>query len=211
MIDSNSPSPTQKITPTVSDTRCRECLQLLEHCFCAHITPVKSTHRVVILQYPREQFKPLNSATLVSRSLAGSVLTRGLSWRNLGAILDEEINPKEWGALFFKPHTDSSRPLIAVDRHDKELLDLNQLKGIIVLDGTWKQAKTLWWRNPWLVKLNRITLNPHHASLRRQVNTKYLSTIEAVALTLSCLGENPSITDSLLTSYKDCIVDKIKR
>ena len=34
----------------------------------------------------------------------------------------------------------------------------SNLKGIIVLDGTWSQAKALWWRNPWLLKLRRAIL-----------------------------------------------------
>ena len=37
---------------------------------------------------------------------------------------------------------------------------LQRLDGIVLLDGSWKEAKTLWWRNPWLLKLHRIVLDP---------------------------------------------------
>src|SRR5207245_1748202 len=62
---------------------------------------------------------------------------------------------------------------------------LRRLEGVILLDGTWSQAKTLWWRNPWLLKLHRIVLNPVRPArlgrLRREPRREALSTIEAAA------------------------------
>ncbi len=37
---------------------------------------------------------------------------------------------------------------------------LRGLAGIVLIDGSWKEAKTLWWRNPWLLKLHRLVLHP---------------------------------------------------
>jgi len=34
------------------------------------------------------------------------------------------------------------------------------LEGIVALDGTWAQAKTMWWRNAWLLKLKRSGASP---------------------------------------------------
>jgi DTW domain-containing protein YfiP len=39
---------------------------------------------------------------------------------------------------------------------------LADLEGLVVLDGTWSQAKALWWRNAWLLKLRRAVLVPKH-------------------------------------------------
>ena len=36
---------------------------------------------------------------------------------------------------------------------------LKGVKGIVVFDGTWAQAKTLWWRNAWVLKARRLVLN----------------------------------------------------
>ena len=41
----------------------------------------------------------------------------------------------------------------------------NELEGIVILDGTWSQAKTLWWRNAWLLKLGRVVVAPHEPSI----------------------------------------------
>ena len=81
-----------------------------------------------------------------------------------------------------------------------------RLEGLVVIDGSWKQAKALWWRNPWLLRLNRITLNPLHRSLRAQVKREGLSTIEAVALALECLGEDKNISDYLIDRYEELII-----
>ena len=60
------------------------------------------------------------------------------------------------------------------------------LEGLVLLDGTWSQAKTLWWRNPWLLKLHRLVLNPPAPArldrLRREPRRDALSTLEAAAL-----------------------------
>ena len=41
---------------------------------------------------------------------------------------------------------------------------LRGLEGIVLLDGSWSEAKTLWWRNPWLLRLRRLVLDPRHRS-----------------------------------------------
>jgi DTW domain-containing protein YfiP len=83
-------------------------------------------------------------------------------------------------------------PLEVRDRKGKTVPHM-RLKGIVLLDGNWKQSKTLWWRNPWLLKLNRVILNPTQTSkygtLRKQPRGLCLSTLEAGAESLSAVGE----------------------
>jgi len=53
----------------------------------------------------------------------------------------------------------------------------------VLLDGTWSQAKALWWRNAWMLKCQRVILGPSRPSrygqLRREPRRDGLSTIEA--------------------------------
>jgi len=74
--------------------------------------------------------------------------------------------------------------------------------GVVVLDGTWKEAKTLWWRNPWLLKLHRLVLNPPRKSrygrVRREPRREALSTIEAVGLLMKHLDGGPETEARLL-------------
>ncbi len=68
---------------------------------------------------------------------------------------------------------------------------LRGLEGVIVLDGTWSQAKALWWRNAWMLKCRRLILNPNapsrYGNLRKEPRRDALSTIEAAALLLASL------------------------
>ncbi len=75
------------------------------------------------------------------------------------------------------------------------------LDGIVALDGTWAQAKTMWWRNAWLLKLKRLVLHPSRPSLygklRKEPRRECLSTIESVAEALEALGEDAAVCEAL--------------
>lgn len=199
----------QKIPRSVA---CPNCLRHKEQCICEKVAHLKNKTRVVILQHPQEQFKQFNSAKLLSLSLENSELVVGLSWQNHRAVLGEDCQPGEWGVLHLKGGKDPSGPPLEVFRKGKakDPKDCG-LKGIIVLDGSWKQAKTLWWRNPWLLRLNRVSLNPAHASLRNQVRPDKLSTLEAVSMVLELMGEVHAVQESLLEQYRALIIEPSKR
>ena len=85
----------------------------------------------------------------------------------------------------------------------------NESQGIVLLDGSWAQAKALWWRNPWLLKLRRLVLNPRRPSrygdLRREPRRGALSTLEAAALTLSELARDPTIETRLVAPFGELL------
>jgi hypothetical protein len=130
----------------------------------------------------------------------------GLSWRNLAQAIEKEIDKKQWAVLYLRGIIDPTRKIEIFDTK-KCLMPLKtKFQGIIVLDGSWKQSKAIWWRNPWLLKLNRITLNPEHESLRGQSKKEGLSTIEAIAMAFDCLGENAEIGEGLRKQYEELII-----
>ena len=81
--------------------------------------------------------------------------------------------------------------------------------GLIVLDGSWSQAKALWWRNPWLLKFNRLVLHPTQPSiygrLRREPRKEWVSTLEATAHALVGLGEDESVRTELLRAMRTLV------
>jgi len=91
---------------------------------------------------------------------------------------------------------------VVIDRKGR-LRDLKRhgLEGIIVLDGTWSQAKTLWWRNAWLLKLPRVVLKPREPSiygrLRKEPRKEWVSTLEAIGDVLPALGEPEAVRSNL--------------
>jgi DTW domain-containing protein len=80
------------------------------------------------------------------------------------------------------------------------------VKGLVVLDGNWAQAKALWWRNPWLTKLRRFVVVPDgpslYGDLRREARPDAVSTLEAVALALSVLEADAAVREKLLVPFR---------
>ena len=156
----------------------------------------------------------LNSARLTHLLLKNSRIFVGLSWPNFKKVAGPQENPSEWGVLYLKPDKGTneghdSAPLTVFNRKKQPLKDTT-LRGIIALDGTWKQSKALWWRNAWLLKLNRISLNPDHPSLRPQVKSEGLSTIEAISFVLEHFGERKEIKEALNKFYDELIIGEFE-
>ncbi len=84
---------------------------------------------------------------------------------------------------------DTDAEIVAINRkgevepHQRAIL--GDIEGIVLLDGTWSQAKALWWRNAWMLKCQRVILGPKRPSrygkLRKEPRGDGLSTIEAAA------------------------------
>lgn len=204
IIQEKDPRVHQKVT---KHQACEECYQFKTECICEKVTPFDNQLRVVILQHPQEQFKKLNSARLSHLILKNSKISVGLSWSSFKSVAGAAELPSQWGILYLKGRAESSDPVEIIDRkRQKVALATSGLRGIIALDGSWKQAKALWWRNPWFTKMNRITLNPDHPSLRNQTKKESLSTIESIALALRYLGEKQDLSDSLVKQYEELIL-----
>ncbi len=196
---------------------CEQCQKPLELCVCVEIHP-QSTHlHVLILQHPQEPDHEIGSARLTHLALANSSLKIGLSWRNLAAVLGkQEINPGRWAVLYLgsgvKGEATNQQPLQFVSQKGVPVAKPDQLDGIVILDGTWSQAKSLWWRNPWLLKLRRIILTPQHKSLykelRKEPRRECLSTIESVAEVLELLDEKPEVSQHLRMLFAKLLENK---
>jgi hypothetical protein len=133
--------------------------------------------------------------------LRNSTLLTGLSWKSFKAIAGESELPSQWGILHLKGGHSGEKPVEIFERNGSLVKDSFQLQGIIVIDGSWKQAKALWWRNSWLLKLHRIALNPDFQSVRNQSKEEGLSTIEAIAFALKNFGEKSVMVESLMYQY----------
>jgi DTW domain-containing protein YfiP len=186
---------------------------------------------VLVLQHPQERGEPRATAAATVAALRHARLVVGLSWPNLTRALgwptSRPADPGRWGVLYLgsvRPRSLRQAPsqpqgparrkegnpkggaIIALNRDGNPLPDadrvLRGLDGIVLLDGTWSQAKTLWWRNPWLLKLHRFVLNPPEPArlgrLRREPRPEALSTLEAASLVLRHAEPDPEPADALI-------------
>jgi DTW domain-containing protein YfiP len=195
----------------VASSNCPQCLKPQALCVCASVTPVDNRICLLVLQHPQEQDVDLGTARLAVCHLKNAVFKVGLSWSSLTKVLGRTADPKKWAVLYLgsakAPATLGE--VVALDRKGNPLTEqakaLEGLEGVVVLDGTWSQAKALWWRNAWMLKLRRVALNPKQPSLygklRKEPRRDSLSTLEAAALLLSHLENKPEIRTQMLDGF----------
>jgi DTW domain-containing protein YfiP len=201
---------------------CPQCHKPPPLCVCDGIVPLDNKVSVLILQHPQEQDRTLGTARLTALSLRNATLKIGLSWPSLSKILGRNVDPQRWAVLYLGSVKAASltpdREIVFVTR--KGDLERNQeghmrdIEGIVVLDGTWSQAKALWWRNAWMLKCRRVVLGPRQPSrygrLRREPRRDGLSTIEATAMLLARLERRPEIEETLTASFMR-MLDRVRR
>jgi DTW domain-containing protein YfiP len=194
---------------------CAHCQKPVPLCICDSVTPLQSRIALLILQHPQEQDRALGTARLTAAHFADATVRVGLSWPSLAKALGRPVeNAARWAVLYLGSarardlETDSD--IVALTRKgeiaDNQRAILGKIEGVVLLDGTWSQAKALWWRNPWMLKCQRVILNPARPSrygrLRREPRSDGLSTIEAAAMTLAALERRPDIAETLSASFE---------
>ena len=189
----------------MTDSACKTCHRPAVACVCDRIVSHTTARRVLILQHPQERDAVLGSAQILEASLPQAKIVIGLSWPNFAKALgDESADISRWAVLFPDKESEGNE----VTGRGPTLAP-SGLEGIVVLDGTWSKAKTLWWRNPWLNKLKRLTLKPKQPSiyghLRAEPRREYVSTLESVAAALTLCGEPPEVEASLLRTFRTLV------
>lgn len=163
---------------------CARCQRPRSVCYCAHLSELETRTRVVFLQHPREELLGIGTARMANLCLPGSELHVGLRWSGsaaLDAILADRERP---AALLFPGPTaqdvGTSPPPGPIT--------------LIVVDGTWSQAKKIVKETPELAALPRYTFVPPAPSnyrIRREPREDFLSTIESLAHVLGVLEGDP--------------------
>jgi len=194
---------------------CPRCLKPLPLCICDSITAIDNRISLLILQHPQEQDRALGTARLTALHFRNAAVKIGLSWPSLSRALGRPVpDPSRWAVLYLGSakvaDLETDREVVAINRkgeiEDNQRAILKDIEGIVLLDGTWSQAKALWWRNAWMLKCQRVILGPSRPSrygqLRREPRRDGLSTIEAAAMLLSTLEKRADIAETLDASFE---------
>jgi hypothetical protein len=194
---------------------CPRCQKPQPLCVCDSVTPLQNRIELLILQHPQEQDRTLGTARLTALHFPErATLKIGLSWPSLSKALGRPVHdPSRWAVLYLGSakvaELDTDRDIVAIDRkgeiepNQREIL--KDIEGVVLLDGTWSQAKALWWRNAWMLKCQRVILGPaapsRYGKLRKEPRRDGLSTLEAAAMLLGSLEKRPDIEAALLASF----------
>jgi len=194
---------------------CLHCGKPMPLCICDSVTPIENRIAILILQHPQEQDRALGTARLTARHFENAVVKIGLSWPSLSKALGRPVHdPSRWAVLYLgsakASELDTDAEIVAINRkgemEEGQRAILKEIEGIVLLDGTWSQAKALWWRNAWMLKCQRVILSPRQPSryghLRKEPRRDGLSTIEAAGLMLAALEKRPDISATLNASFE---------
>src|SRR6185503_896729 len=176
------PRPSVLLAEIIPRAVCSRCERPDVVCLCEALGPtaIATQTRVVILQHPRESDVPINTARLVELQLESAE-------RHVGIHLSEAP------ALRARLSDPAAPPILLYPGEDARDLGREPPTGpvtLVVLDGTWWQAKKLFQKNPELAALPRYSLSPSAPSryrIRREPALHCISTIEAIADALSLL------------------------
>jgi DTW domain-containing protein YfiP len=206
---------TQPFETDQAVAECPLCRKPMPLCICDSVTPLESRISLLILQHPQEQDRALGTAHLAALHFKDAVVKIGLSWPSLAKALGRPVaDPSRWAVLYLGSakagDLDTEAEVVALSRKGEaagnQRAILSAVEGVVLLDGTWSQAKALWWRNPWMLKCQRVILNPKHPSrygaLRREPRRDGLSTIEAAGMLISALERRPEIAATLNASFE---------
>jgi DTW domain-containing protein YfiP len=184
--------------------RCPGCRLLLPACLCDLVPRVETRTRVLVVLHHAETQKPSNTGRLALRCLpnSGAVIRGAPEQPQAVPVWAEHGEPV---VLF--PHPDA-RPLADFCGGPRPVT-------LIVPDGTWRQAQRVRRRVAGLgdVPCAFVTRDaPSEYRLRRTLDARRLSTMEAIAEALGLLegAEGPAAREALLGIFQ-VMVDRSLR
>lgn len=183
---------------------CYRCDKPAFMCLCDRIAPVEHETAITILQHPRERSHPFGTARIARLGLrrcevrvAHGEEVPSLERRRVSVPLSFEP-----GTAVLYPRRDApTLESLPIDRRPSRL---------VVLDGTWSQAKRLWDDNPELAALPCVRLAPEAPSryrIRREPSFEAISTLEAIVLALSILEPDRAAALATLLASFDAMID----
>jgi DTW domain-containing protein YfiP len=174
---------------------CGRCGRPQVGCYCSAVTPVETRTRVLLLQHPREHGKAVNTARIAALALPAATLHVGVDFSRLdavSAVLDDPSRP----AILLYPG-----PGVRDLAEDPPVGPVT----LVVIDGTWHQARALIRKNPRIAALPRYAFQPPAPSqyrIRKEPTPECVSTIEALAYALPLLEGDAARFLALLEPFR---------
>ena len=177
--------------PAAGRSMCGRCRRPTSVCYCASLPSLDTSTRVVILQHPRERDMPIGTARMASLCLPRAELHVGIRWSESPALASALADPARPPILLYPGP--GARDILREPPAGPVTL--------VVVDGTWSQAKSVVRDNPILQALPRYafaTPEPSQYRIRREPRAEYVSTIEALMHVLGALEGEPARFRALL-------------
>ena len=185
---------------------CNKCLRPQNVCLCEYLDHLQAPCKVLILQHTSEQKQPLATVPILQLCLSPIQVLVGEDFSNHPVAKDVLKGVNNVRVLF---PTEQSAAW-----HVGQCLDKNeQVDLLIVLDGTWRKAKKMWFINDWLHQLPAVVLVGAPKSqyqIRSSTVLGGVSTLEAIAQSCNFLTGSTQF-DRLYVPFKAMIDMQIQK
>ncbi|WP_439135172.1 tRNA-uridine aminocarboxypropyltransferase [Pseudomaricurvus sp.] len=177
--------------------RCSQCLLGLSTCICHYRKPGQSGIEFILLMHRDEVYKPTNTGRLIADLYPQQ--THAFAWdrtRPPDELLELIADPRRHCQLVFPPREGDDR---IVESQPGFNMSEGSIATVILLDGTWKQARKMYSQSQWLKQLPLLNLESAiqtlagelgHYKLRQACESGRLATAEAGALCLSAADDS---------------------
>ncbi|XP_003788944.1 DTW domain-containing protein 2 [Otolemur garnettii] len=186
------------VEPVERRPECSRCSRPQKVCLCPYLPahPLNISTHLYIIQHPAEENKVLRTVPLLA-----ACLPQDRCKVKIGRRFSEERDPelstvcRNSGTLILYPGADAANL-------EEFILDSPVYPStIIIIDGTWSQAKDIFCKNSLFRLPKQVQLKTSVSSqyiIRMQPANRCLSTLECAAAALSILEKDSSIQETLL-------------
>jgi len=176
--------------------RCELCRVSINYCICSMSPETTSEVGFLMLMYDTEVLKPSNTGRLIADVIPDSfafLWSRTEENEELLKVLQDD----KWQPIVVFPKEYANEEQIVFDG------EVNKEEGkrplFIMLDGSWREAKKMFRKSPYLQGLPVLSFDINNLSsdrttsryhLRKAANNNQLATAEVAARVLDIVGEN---------------------
>lgn len=186
----------------MSRTLCADCSRPEKACICQFVQHIENNIHVIVLQHPSEVSQTKGTVGLLSQSLNHCDVVIGESFVE-NFDLQTLLKPYQGVTALLYPSDNAH--IIDFDKH--EVVDnssINDVRCLIILDGTWKKAYRMFMLNAFLHHLPHLTLPSGIESgyqIRKTKKENALSSLEACCHALLRLENSVDKYQSLLDNF----------
>merc|ERR1712136_400070 len=155
--------------------------------------------KLILLQHPNEVNRPLNTSAIIEAFLSPNCCSvykgKRFNNRNKFKALHDLIGESRNTFILYP-----SKDAISLEEM-VEIGGSDTCYNIVLLDGTWKQAASIYAQNSFVQALPKVKISSNTVSeylIRTQPTDQSLSTVECAAISLSLTENNPLIREMML-------------
>ena len=184
---------------------CKECGFPVEVCICNMEEKLTMDHKFVIIMHPEEVSRVTNTGRLIKKTFPDATEVFYWNRTNVNSKLKRLLESDEYyKVLVFPPDNkehnhraitnETIKNIVQTEPENNEIKDINKAKKImfIILDGTWKEARKIIRKSPYLENLKMLELDTNiktEYDLRRNSDIGHICTVEVAIELLKLVNE----------------------